>query len=122
MKKLLRNNRGGSAVEFALVALPVLLFVYGIMQTAWIVWADNLLQVSVDAAARCAGVGSTTSPCNGPDMIGTANTVFGPLSGASFSANTSACSGKGLIGTYTITFLFVADMTVTAKSCYPTVS
>src|SRR4029077_19673407 len=92
MKKLFRDSRGGAMVEFALVALPVLVFLCGIMQTGWVVWVDNLLQVSVDAAARCGAVNSTTSPCAGgttANMISTANQVFGPMSGASFSANTS---------------------------------
>jgi hypothetical protein len=124
--KLLRNNRGTAVVEFALVALPVLLFILGIMQTAWIVWVDNLLQISVNAAARCGGVGSTTLPCYGGgtgNMIQTANLVFGPLSGATFSANSSSCaSGTGLVGTYQISFVFVLNMTVTAKSCYPTIT
>ncbi len=126
MKKLVRNNRGGAMVEFALVALPVLVFLCGIMQTAWVVWVDNLLQVSVDAAARCGAVKSTTSPCAGgttSNMIATANRVFGPMSGANFTANTSSCStGTGLIGTYTMNFLSVVNLTLTAKSCYPTVS
>jgi Flp pilus assembly protein TadG len=128
MKKTFRNNRGGAAVEFALVALPVLVFIFGIMQTAWIVWVDNLLQVSVTAAARCGGIGSTTPPCGGKttaDMIATANQVFGPMNGATFVANGSSCvadGGTGLVGTYQITFLFVINLTVTAKSCYPMVS
>jgi Flp pilus assembly protein TadG len=126
MKKLFWNSRGGAMVEFALVALPVLMFLCGIMQTGWVVWVDNLLQVSVDAAARCGAVNSTTSPCAGgttANMIATANQVFGPMSGANFTANTSSCStGTGLIGTYTMNFLFVINLTVTAKSCYPTVS
>jgi Flp pilus assembly protein TadG len=124
--KLFRNNRGAAAAEFALVALPVLLFILGIVQTAWIVWIDNLLQVSVNTAARCAGVQSTTLPCYGgttANMIETANRVFKPLSGATFAANGSSCSsGTGLVGTYNITILFVVNMTVTAKSCYPIVS
>ena len=34
-----------------------------------------------------------------------------------------ACTnGKGLVGSYTIRFAFVATLTVTAKSCYPTVT
>ena len=127
MTKFLRNNRGAAAVEFALVSLPVLLFVMGIMQTAWIVWIDNLLQVSVNAAARCGAVKSTTSPCSGgttANMITTANQVFGPLSGATFVTNTSSCSsgGIGLVGTYQVSILFVINLTVTAKSCYPTVT
>jgi TadE-like protein len=121
MWKLLRNNRGSSAVEFALVALPVLTFILGIIQTGWLVWANNLLHLSVDAAARCGAVNSTTSPCKGSsNMIGTANLVFGPLSSATFGNNTS-CGGTGLIGTYKVTIVFVVDLTLTAKSCYPTV-
>ena len=120
MWKVFRENRGTAIVEYALAALPVVLLTFGIMQTAWIVWIDNLLTVSVDAAARCGGVGSTTYPCAGSDMVSTANAVFRPLSGASFSANTCS-NGVGLIGSYNINFLFVLDMTVTAKSCYPNV-
>ena len=121
---LFRNNRGAAAVEFALAALPVMLFILGIMQTGWILWIDNLLRVSVDAAARCGAVStSTTLPCYGlglANMRSTANLVFGPLSGATFS-NNSSCGGAGLIGTYPVTIVFVVNLTLTAKSCYPTV-
>jgi Flp pilus assembly protein TadG len=113
---LLRDNRGSTLVEYALVSLPVLFFILGIMQTGWIVWIDNMLTISVDAAARCGAVQSTTPPC-ASDMITTANQVFA-MSGASFSANTCT-NGVGLIGTYSISFLFITDMTLTAKSCYP---
>ena len=124
MKKFFRNNRGAAAVEFALVALPVFVFILGIMQTAWIVWIDNLLTVSVDAAARCGAVNSTTSPCFGSttsNMIQSANLVFSPLSSATFSPNTCS-NGVGLIGTYTVSIVFVVNLTLTAKSCYPTAS
>ena len=120
MRKLFRSTRGSTAVEFALAALPLTVFIFGIMQVSWIVWANNLLNLAVDTAARCGAVQSTTAPCNGGDMITTAKRVFTPINGASFTANT--CSGVGLVGTYTVTILFIADLTVTAKSCYPTVS
>lgn len=124
MRKLLANAGGAAAVEFALVALPVLTFMIGIIQTGWTVWANNLLNVSVHAAARCGAVGSTTAPCfgsNSSNMIQTANLVFGPLSGANFSANTD-CSGAGLVGTYNVTIGFVVNLTLRAKSCYPIIS
>jgi Flp pilus assembly protein TadG len=118
--KLLKNNRGTTAVEFGLLALPVIWFILGIMQTAWLVWISNLLYVSVDTAARCGAVQSTTSPCSGTDMVTAANKIFAPLT-ATFNTNNS-CSGDGLIGTYTVNFVFVANLTFTAKSCYPVVS
>lgn len=120
MRKLLRNDYGGAAVEFALVSLPVIVFIFGIIQVAWMVWANNLLNIAVDTAARCGAVVSTTPPCKGNDMVSAANTMFTPLTGASFSAN-PCTNGVGLIGTYSVTIVFL-DFTLTAKSCYPTVS
>jgi Flp pilus assembly protein TadG len=121
-----KNNRGAAAVEFALVALPVIIFILGIMQTAWIVWADNLLHISVDTAARCGAVNSLTPPCNGkslPQMKATAVTVFGHLTGAKFQNNgtCTADQGAGLHGEYDATILFVVNLALTADSCYPTV-
>lgn len=125
---IFNNNRGATAVEFALVALPVLMLIFGIMQTGYIVWIDNLLHISVDAAARCGAVNSTTSPCSGTglaNMQSTANLVFHPIPfgvNATFS-NNSTCAGdggSGLIGTYTINF-HLFHLTLTGKSCYPSV-
>jgi Flp pilus assembly protein TadG len=126
--KFFQNNRGAAAVEFALVALPVMLFIIGIIQTAWVLWVDNLLHLSVNVAARCAAVGSTTSPCNGgtvPDMLSTATTVFAPLNSTNVFQNNGPCTsdgGAGLIGTYTVNILYVVNFTLIANSCYPTVS
>jgi Flp pilus assembly protein TadG len=126
---LLKNNRGATAVEFALMALPVFTLIFGIMQTAWIVWVDNLLHAAVDTAARCGAVNSTTSPCGGSgstNMINTATVVFEPVSSSSatFTIN-SSCGGSGLNGSYNISIGvggLGVNITVTAKSCYPTVS
>jgi Flp pilus assembly protein TadG len=122
MKFLFKNIRGATAVEFALVALPVLTFMFGITQTAFLVWADNLLHISVDAAARCGAVNSTTPPCAGTDMVTSANGFFAPLSGATFTSNLvcSADGGSGLVGTYRVGILAV-NLTLSASSCYPTV-
>lgn len=124
MRKLIRDTRGSTAVEFALVFLPVILSMIGIIQTGWLAWSQTMLHTAVDAAARCAAVGSTTTPCFGSStdqMIQTANLVFSPLTGATFSTNTPSCDGGyGLIGTYPVSFLFV-NVTVSANSCYPNI-
>jgi len=120
MKFLLKNKCGAAAVEFALVAVPVIWFIFGIMQTGWVVWIDNLLHISVDTATRCVAVQSQTPPCNGTDIVTPANLVFSPMSGATFSANTNCSAGeKGVNGTYVISFLSVVNLTLTAQSCYP---
>jgi Flp pilus assembly protein TadG len=123
MWKLIRDNGGASAVEFALAVAPTIGLIFGIVQTGYLVWTDNLLHVAVNTAARCGGVGSTTLPCAGSDMISTANSMFLPLSGATFTANTG-CSSEttGLVGTYDVTIGMVASLTLTATSCYPVLS
>jgi Flp pilus assembly protein TadG len=137
-----KNNRGAAAVEFALVALPVLAFMMGIIQFGWVVWVDNLLHISVDTASRCGAVGSTTSPCDGAgpinggsltNLITTATTVFAPLTAdATTFTNNSSCSvdpgtelqGTGLQGSYHVSIglgVLAVNLTLTARSCYPTV-
>jgi Flp pilus assembly protein TadG len=125
MKRFFVNDRGAAAVEFGLAILPVMFFILGIIQTSYVLWADNLLHFAVDTAARCGAIGSTTSPCDvSGSMVTTAETVFKPLTGGTFT-NNSTCSaggtGNGLVGTYNIRILTV-NLTLTAGSCYPILS
>jgi Flp pilus assembly pilin Flp len=119
-----KNNRGATAVEFALVILPVMFFIIGIMQTAYVVWVDNILHVSVDTAARCGAISSATLPCSGSglaNMQSAARLVFRPVvSGATFGPNSTctAHGGAGLNATYPVS-LFFFHLTLTANSCYP---
>jgi Flp pilus assembly protein TadG len=125
MKRLFVNDRGAVAVEFGLAILPVMFFILGIIQTAYVLWADNLLHFAVNTAARCGAIGSTTPPCDDSGgMVTTANSVFQPLTGATFTNNASCSaggSGNGLNGTYNIRFILV-NLTLTASSCYPALS
>jgi Flp pilus assembly protein TadG len=125
MKRLFANDRGAVAVEFGLAFLPVMFFILGIIQTAYVLWADNLLHFAVDTAARCGAIGSTTPPCDDVGgMVTTATAVFQPLTGATFT-NNATCSaggtGNGLVGTYNVRFILV-NLTLTANSCYPALS
>jgi Flp pilus assembly protein TadG len=124
MKQIWRCNDGATAVEFALLVVPVLTFIFGIMQIAYIVWVDNVLQMAVNTAARCGAVNSMTAPCAGSSeasMAAAANAVASPLD-ASYSTNASCPAGTiGLVGTYTISIVFVVNVTVTTTSCYPSV-
>jgi Flp pilus assembly protein TadG len=130
--KLIRNDSGATALEFALVAPVFFTFIIGILQFGYVLWIDNLLHYSVDVAARCSAVGSITPPCsNPPNMIDTANAVFGTAHSPApiFIANPS-CGGSGLSATggkvgnvdvgYTVSFLKIVNLNLTANSCYPT--
>jgi len=126
--KLIRDNQGTAAVEFGLLAVPVIGFLFAIIEFGWVLWIDNALNIAVDTAARCGAVQSTTTPCSGTDMVTAANTVF-PLTAPSgtFTNNTSCQNngGSGLVGTYNVgigVWVWTVNVTLTANSCYPTVS
>jgi Flp pilus assembly protein TadG len=121
MRRFFQNGDGAAAVEFSLTILPIVLFIFGIAQTAYILWIDNLLHYTVDGAARCGAIGSTTYPCYGgtlANMQSAANALFS-FGSPTFSTN-SSCTGSGLTGTYQVSILSVTNLTLTASSCYPT--
>src|SRR6266403_1526355 len=122
--RFFKDKSGATALEFALVFPAVITFIIGIAQVGYLLWIDNLLHYSVETAARCSAVGSTTYPCAGSDMATAAKNLFQQavaLTNIPISTFTalSPCSGSGLQGSYTVTFLLVAPVTVTANSCYP---
>ena len=121
--KFFKDDRGTSALEFALVAPMFLSLIFGIFQYSYVVFVDNLLHFSVDAAARCGAIGSTTPPCNGSGLTAmeqTAKTLFFMSNKPSFSANCSSDNGSGLTATYDVTILNIVNLQLTAQSCYPT--
>lgn len=62
MTRLIRDVRGVTAVEFALVAPVFLMFMFMIIDGAREVWTYQTLQQVATASARCAGLG--TPACN----------------------------------------------------------
>ena len=56
---LRRDSRGTAAVELALVAPALFLFVFGIAETGRALWLQNALDYSVAEAARCASINPT---------------------------------------------------------------
>jgi Flp pilus assembly protein TadG len=51
-RRFARHQGGASAVEFALILLPFLALMFGIMQTALVFFADQTLQTAVSDSAR----------------------------------------------------------------------
>ena len=117
-----RDARGDAAVEFALVSVPLCLFLFGIIATGQAVWLQSALNSSVAGAARCASVN--------PTLCGTASQIqsyAAAQAGAGFttsifSVTTPAC-GNLVSATYPFSFTipFVAlSVNLTAQACYPT--
>lgn len=119
----LRGDRAGNtAVEFALIASPLLLLLFGTMELGRMLWYQNALNYSVEEAARCASI--DVNNCSTSDQI---KSYAAAHSGADFATSTftpstSAC-GKLVSASYPMS-LYIPftpiSITLTAQSCYPT--
>jgi len=66
LTKARRDERGVSTVEFALLLIPFLLLVFGVVDFGLGVWAYNNLSQAVQQGAREAIVRGSGSPLGGP--------------------------------------------------------
>jgi Flp pilus assembly protein TadG len=127
--------RGVAAVEFALILLPLLLMVLGIIDGGRMLWTQNSLQYAVEQAARYAGLNQAA--CTQPGSTTTCYTTaqiqsyavsmaYGmSLSSSVFSSSSAGCGtlvGTQVSASYTYTplFPFPSNVQLTASSCRPT--
>ena len=120
----LRRSCGGSTmVEFGLMAVPLLMTVFGIIELGNALWLQNALHYSVEEASRCAAVNTTT--CSNATQV---KAYAAGRSGAHFSTsvftyNSAAACGKQVTASYPLQLAipFVSiSVTLTSSSCYPT--
>jgi Flp pilus assembly protein TadG len=125
--KIVKDNSGATALEFAFIFPAVVVFILGIMHVTYALWIDNLTHYAVDSAARCGaiyqvGISVPSYPCACPTaaspctstttdmMLATATSVLSKgviaasIPSTTFVTNTS-CTGSGLSGSYTVGFL-----------------
>src|SRR5579863_7836515 len=66
--RLLMDDAGANAIEFALAAVPLFVFVLGVIDFSRLYWTQSELQYAAEATARCATVNccaSNPSSCGG---------------------------------------------------------
>ena len=111
LRALARDRRANTAVEFALAAPAIFLFMFGIIEVGYALWMQNALDYSVAAAARCASLSTSqssgTSPCAPSGGNSQVTTYAASESGASltstaFNYNSGAGCGCQVTGNYTM--------------------
>jgi Flp pilus assembly protein TadG len=118
---LCRDQRGTTAVEMALVLVPLLVFLLGTVEFGRAIWTQSALNYSVEEAARCASNNTTT--CGSASAI--ASFAAG-RSGANFTSSvftaTSASCGNLVSASYPM-YLNIPfgsySITLTAQACFP---
>jgi len=115
---------GAVAVEMAIVLPVLLLFVFGLIDFARLIWTQSTLDYAVEAAARCAAINATqcgsavqvqdyaVSKALGLDVTRSAFSVATVPCGMRVSANFSF--------EFVLAWLFPSSITLTANACYPT--
>jgi len=119
-----RDNRGTTALEFALTAPVFFLFIFGIIEFGLLLWTQIGLQHGAEMAARCATVDSTLCPNSNPGAITSyaAQQAFGlALPSQTFTYSTPAC-GNQVSASHAFQFpaiLNLSPLTLTAQACFP---
>ena len=121
-RSLKRDRAGGLAVDFALTATPLLLLVFGTMEVGRMLWLQNALNFSVEAAARCAAIDVNNCATSAQIKSYAAASSGSGFASGTFTVTTPAC-GKQVAASYpmSVDIPFAAvSITLTAQSCYPT--
>lgn len=121
---LARDQNGNAAIEMALLAMPLFLFVFAIINAGHALWLQNALDTSVMDAARCATVN--------PTLCGTASQIAAYAagqSGAGFDSTiftvdpvASESCGKRVSAAYPLPLTppFTSfSLNLRAQACYP---
>lgn len=123
-KSLLRSRTGATALEFALVALPFLLIVFGITELSRVVWTKSAMHYAVEAAVRCAVVDTRCATQEAVQQYAFEQMLAPNVPASSFTL-TSCSNNNGKKVTATVRFVFLVDkimpapLTLTAESCRP---
>lgn len=124
LRGLWRDERGASALEFALTAPVFFLFLSGIIEVGLMFWTQIGLQHGAEMAARCASINTTLCPTSNPGAITNYATqqAYGlNLPASTFTYSTPAC-GNQVSASYTFQFpdiMNIGPMTITAQACFP---
>ena len=117
-----RDSRGSVALEFALTAIVLSVFLFGIMEAGRAMWLQSALNYSVAEAARCASINTTLCGTTSQIQDYPSSQSGAGFASSIFSRTTPGC-GNQVTASYplalTIPTLSVS-VTLTAQSCYPT--
>jgi Flp pilus assembly protein TadG len=115
------NDRGTSAVEFALIAPALIMLLVGGLSLCLMLFAVGSMHYAVEDAARCASAKPTVCS-DGPSAIAFAKSRYkGILATPAFTYATAAC-GHQVSASVTYSFdvgIYRWPVSLSATSCFP---
>jgi Flp pilus assembly protein TadG len=116
--RFIADQRGATAVEFALTAPAFFALLFGALQGGLMLWTQLGLQHAVERAARCAAVNTTV--CGTQDQVQTYAVSQGLANSGNagvFTLTTESC-GKAVSATASVRFV-TTTVNLAARSCFP---
>jgi Flp pilus assembly protein TadG len=127
--RLLKNCDGNDAIEFAFIAIPLFLFLLGVIEFGRVYWVQTELQYATEATARYVAMNPSASTGTIQTYAATQvygvsvpTTAFTPTRYNS-STNTPACGNKVTVS-YQLDLLVASQLlpygpfTLNATACY----
>ena len=124
-RPLARDRAGATAVQFALIATPLLVFIFGIEETARFMWTQAAINMAVEDAARYSSVNGAVGACTAAGQVEdyAASRASGlNLPAGDFTATAPACGCQvqaSVPFTPIVPNLVPYNITLTATACFP---
>ena len=121
-KNITNDERGTTAIEFAIVGPVFIMLLIGILYLCMCLAVVGSMHFAVEEGARCASVKTTVCTDQSSTVSYTQNHYFGPGTLPTFTYNAAAACGHSVTGT----IKYVLDVglkqftvPVTASACFP---
>jgi Flp pilus assembly protein TadG len=135
LTRLLRQADGSEAIEFAIVANALLLFLLGVVEFGRLYWTQSELQYAAEATARYATIYAVNNPTKTYAQIQTAAQAQGPsyayslsmpasdFAVTAYNAPAAASCGNQVKVTYSFSFIVAglfpySSIPLTATGCH----
>lgn len=117
------DTRGIVSMEFGLLALPLTLFLFGVIEIGMVIRMKSALQFAATNAARCAAVNTVTCGTIADIQTYAATQTQGvTVATNAFTVTTVSCGRKVVASVafpVSANSVLNTGLTVTAQACYP---
>ena len=121
-KNITTDERGTTAIEFAIVGPIFIMLIIGIMYLCMCLAVVGSMHYAVEEGARCASVKTTVCTDQSSTVSYTQNHYFGPSTLPTFTYNAAATCGHSVSGTISYVLdvgLKQFTVPITASACFP---
>ena len=120
---LSRDRRGVTSMELGLIALPLTLFLFGVVELGMVIRMKSALQYATTNAARCSAVNvATCGTAESTKAYAQTQTQGVAVPASAFAVTTEGC-GRKVVATVAFPVsapsILQTGLSLSAQACYP---